>query len=165
MSICMRLYVVPDSDIRAFTGAPRTLQKWLRQRRPDTDMWLQDRWRDLDAILAGKSSVPGQYSPLTPQGADFTYPAAADHGAHALSSSSTEALLHAIAEITPPQVEAYLRGRSAAHASQTGGPPTSPSVELASGTDDLLLHLACLQEACALAVAKRYGLLMALWEL
>jgi len=165
MGICMRLYVVPDSDIRAFTGAPKTLQKWLRQRRPGSDMWLQDRWRDLDAILADRSSVPGQYSPLTPQGADFTYPSVADHGAHALSSTSTEALLHALAEITRPQVEAYLRGRSAAQASQTGGPPASPSVELSSGTEDLLVHLACLQEACALAVGRRYGLLMALWEL
>jgi hypothetical protein len=153
MSISMRLYLAPDSDLRAFGGAPKTLQKWLRQPRVPADMWLQERWRDIDAILATGTLEQGRYSPLTAEGSDFTYPSAADHGAYALSSTSTERLYHALGEVSRDQVEAYLLDRSVTR------------TELPSETEELLAHLGCLDEACRLAVGKRYGLLMALWEL
>jgi len=164
MGISMRLYLAPDSDLRAFTGAPKTLQKWLRQRRSLADMWLQEYWRDIAALLAADPAAPAGYSPLTPEGADFAYPTAADHGGHGLTSTSAEQLLFALERITPSQVEAYVRHRSLSQSSKAGGAPPQPE-QLAAETEALLAHLACLEEACALAAEKRYGLLMALWEL
>jgi hypothetical protein len=165
MGISMRLYLAPDSDLRAFTGAPKTLQKWLRQRRSLKDMWLQEHWRDIDAILAADPSASSNYSPLTPRGADFVYPTVADHGAHGLTSTSTEQLLQSLAQVTTPRVEAYVRLRSMIHSSEPGSAPLPTTEQLAAETQALLTHLACLEEACMLAVSKRYGLVMALWNL
>src|SRR5262245_63562602 len=103
MSISMRLYLAPDSDLYAFTGAPKTLQKWLRSRRSKSDMWLHGYWRDIDAILTGEAALYTRHSPLTPQGGDFLYPGAADHGAHGLSSTTTERMLRALEQVTPAQ--------------------------------------------------------------
>jgi hypothetical protein len=164
MGISMRLYLAPDSDLRAFTGAPKTLQKWLRQRRSMADMWLQEHWRDIAALLAADPAAPPNYSPLTPEGADFAYPTVADHGAHGLSSTLTEQLLQSLGRITASQVEAHVRHRSLTHSSAAGSAPPSPQ-ELSAEAEALLAELACLEEACALAASKRYGLLMALWEL
>ncbi len=165
MGISMRLYIAPDSDLRAFTGAPKTLQKWLRQRRSLADMWLEEHWRDIAALLAADPAAPANYSPLTPEGAEFTYPTVADHGAHALTSTLTELLLHSLERITASQVEAYVRHRSVIRSSEAGSPVSPSPQELSAETEALLAHLACLEEACTLAVSKRYGLLMALWQL
>lgn len=165
MGISMRLYLAPDSDLRAFTGAPKTLQKWLRQRRVLADMWLQEHWRDMDAILAERAASHGGHSPLTPAGADFTYPGAADHGAHALDSTSTERLLSTLEDIARPELEAHLRRRLAGEPDAGGATAAPDPARLAAETEALVAHFACLEEACKLAVSKRYGLLMALWEL
>jgi hypothetical protein len=37
-------------------------------------------------------------------------------------------------------------------------------VQLSEATDELVLYLSRLRESCTLAVAKGYGLLMALWD-
>jgi len=163
MGICMRLYLAPDSDLRAFSGAPRTLRVWLRYPRSQPDISLREYWEDLDAILTSDPSVHPKPS-LRPQGADWTYPFVADRGAHALSSTSTEHLLHSIDQVARPQVEAYVRQRWEARARQTGQPPELPPTRLSAETEELLVYLARLRESCALAVGKRYGVLMALWQ-
>jgi len=165
MSISMRLYLAPDSDLYAFTGAPKTLQKWLRSRRSKSDMWLHGYWRDIDAILTGEAALYARHSPLTPPGGDFLYPGAADHGAHGLSSTSTERMLRALEQVTPAQVESYLRHWSLLHApmpSLTEGPI---EVEQPPQAEEVLTHLGCLVEACSLAFDKKYGLVLALWDL
>lgn len=163
MGISMRLYSAPDPDLWAFAGAPRTLQMWLRYPHSQPEVSLDDTWEHLDAILAGEPSVPSQ-SPLTPKGADWTYPAAADRGAHALSSTTTQQLLHTIEQVGRPQVEAYVRQRWEAAAIQNGASPEVVPALLSAEAEDLLRHLARLREACTLAVGKGYGLVMALWE-
>jgi len=164
MGICMRLYLAPDSDLYAFTGAPKTLQKWLRARRSSQfDMWLDGYWQDIDAILSSDPLVY-RYSPLTPHGADFVYPTAADHGAHGLSSTSTERLSRSLERVTPAQIESYVTQRRQQGLSPVGVPGLAqlPSPPVA---DELEVYLACLQEACALAFDKKYGLVLALWDL
>ncbi|HXI21430.1 MAG TPA: hypothetical protein VNH46_10105 [Gemmatimonadales bacterium] len=154
--VSMRLYLAPDSDLRAFAVAPRTLQLWLRSPRPWPIISLQQSWADLGAILA--AVAPEAASPLSPQGADYTYPFVADRGAYALSSPSTEDLLRRLERVTASVVEAYVRGDAPAPE------PASPAGrQLAARTEELLASLARLREHCALAVEKRYGLLMALW--
>lgn len=163
MGISMWLYSAPDSDLRAFAGAPRTLQIWLRYPRSLPDVSLHEHWQDLDAILGSEPSVHSK-SPLRPQGADWTYPFVADRGAHALSSTTTEDLLHSIDQVDRPKVEDYVRRQWAAQALEVGHSPELTPMQLSSRTDELLVHLARLRESCALALSKRYGLLMALWE-
>lgn len=163
MRIGMRLYLAPDSDLRAFAGAPRTLRKWLRFPRSVPEVSLDEHWQDLDAILAAATTGPSR-SPFTPQGADWTYPFVADHGAYALSSTSTEDLLHSTEQVGRPEVEAYVLRKWAARAHSTECSPDLTPAELASRTEELLVYVARLREACALAVSKRYGVLMARWE-
>jgi hypothetical protein len=163
MGISMLLYLAHDSDLRAFTGAPRTLQVWLRYPHSIPPVSLHEYWQDLDAILAGEPSERSK-SRLRPQEADWTYPFVADRGAHALSSISTEQLLHSIELVARPQVEAYVRQRWVAKAVKTGEVPELAPAQVSLGTEELLVHLARLRESCALAVSKGYGLLMALWE-
>jgi hypothetical protein len=164
MGISMRLYLAPDSDLYAFTGAPKTLQKWLRSRRSRlSDTWLHGYWRDIDAILNSDPLVY-RYSPLTPHGADFVYPTAADHGAHGLSSTSTERLSRSLERVTHAQVESYVQRRSL----QPLSPVAVPGVvqlQASPETGELQAYLACLQETCALAFDKKYGLVLALWDL
>ena len=162
MAISMRLYLAPDSDLRAFGGAPRTLRVWLRYPRAIPDVSLDGHWQDLDAILAAEPSVDSK-APLRPQGADWTYPFVADHGAHALSSTSIEHLLHSIAQVGRPQVEAYVQRRWESRARQAGQSADLAAVQLSAETEELLLYLARLREVCALAVGKGYGMLMVLW--
>ncbi|HSB53137.1 MAG TPA: hypothetical protein VLD58_02230, partial [Gemmatimonadales bacterium] len=71
MAVSMRLYLAPDSDLYAFTGAPRTLQKWLRSRRSIADMWLHGYWRHIDALLVSEAKAYAKHSPLSPLGGDF----------------------------------------------------------------------------------------------
>jgi hypothetical protein len=163
MRIGMRLYLAPDSDLRAFVGAPRTLRKWLRYPRAVPEVSLDEHWQDLDAILAA-ATIGHSTSLFTPQGADWTYPFVADHGAYALSSTSTEHLLQSTEQVGRPEVEAYVRRKWAARAHLTGGSPDPTPAELASRTEELLVYLARLREACTLAVTKRYGVLMARWD-
>lgn len=163
MHIGMRLYLAPDSDLRAFAGAPRTLRIWLRYPRSVPDISLDAHWQDLDSILAGASNEPSRPL-LRPQGADWTYPFVADHGAHSLSSTSTQHLLHSAEQIGRTEVEAYVRRQWAAQAQATGRSPDPAPEELASRTEQLLVYLAHLREACSLAVSRGYGILMALWE-
>lgn len=163
MGICMRLYSAPDSDLYAFAGAPRTLQVWLRYPRPVPEVSLHGHWLDLDAILGSEPSAVSN-SPLTPNSADWKYPTAADRGAYALTSTSTEVLLHLIERIGRPQVETYVRQRWVAEALQTGQPADPTPAQLASRTEELLQPLALLRDSCRLAQSKGYGLLMALWE-
>jgi hypothetical protein len=163
MGIGMRLYMAPDSDLYAFAGAPRTLQMWLRYPRSVPDVELHEHWKDLDAIVGAEPSAPSR-SPLTPEGANLAYPTAADHGAHALSSTSTKHLLHAVEAVARPKVEAYVRQRWAAHVPQTGSLPDLAPEQVEIETDELLEYLGRLRQACTLAAGKGYGLLMALWE-
>jgi hypothetical protein len=160
MAMIMRVYLSPDSDLRAFAGAPRTLQMWLRYPHSPPAMALGEGWRDLDAILRDDASGQ-QASPLAPAGADYTYPFAADHGAHGLSSPSAERLLQAIDAVTRERVEGYVQRRQGGRR-RPSRPPTP--AEVAARTDELLAGMAQLRERCALAVTKRYGLVMALWE-
>jgi hypothetical protein len=165
MGVSMRLYLAPDSDLYAFTGAPRTLQKWLRSRRSNTDMWLHGYWRHIDAILVSESLAFPKHSPLTPLGGDFVYPSAADHGAHGLSSTSSERLSRALELVTPAHVESYVRHWSLVHAplpELTGGPI---ELEPPPTAEDVRVYLGCLQEVCGYAFDKKYGLVLALWEL
>lgn len=164
MGISMRLYLAPDSDLRAFTGAPRTLHLWLRYPRTPADAWLHESWRDLATLLAASPFAPAN-SPLTPAGGDWQYPSAADHGAHALTPASTQQLLQAIEQIDRRDVEAHVRQRWAALSAEHGLSPHLAADQLSAGTDELLGYLACLEDACTRARAKGFGLLMALWEL
>jgi hypothetical protein len=160
MGNSIRLALAPDSDLRAFTGAPRTLRAWLRYPRPIPDVSLRECWEDLDALLASVAG-PGAGSPLRPQSADYTYPFAADHGAFALSSTRTQELLASLEGLTPDRVEAYVRERQEHRSAIAGGGSARSSEgEGIPDTEKLLHCLARLRECCALAVAKRYGLLM-----
>jgi hypothetical protein len=163
MGISMRVYLAPDSDLYAFAHAPRTLQLWLRSPRSLPDVSLQEYWKDLDAILASEPSMHPR-SPLTATGADLRYPSAADRGAHALSSTSTAHLLRSLEQVARPQVEAYVRQAWAAQALEAGLSSDLSPVQLSEATDELVLYLSRLRESCTLAVAKGYGLLMALWD-
>jgi hypothetical protein len=159
MGTSMRLYLAPDSDLRAFAHAPRTLQMWLGYARAHAEVSLHERWQDLDAILSGGGATP---SPLRPGGADYTYPFVADRGAHALSSTSTERLLHSVEEVDRARVEAYVRNDWATRTARSGRPADPTPAELAASTDELLMYLDRLRQFCAEAVVKKYGLLMAL---
>ena len=164
MGIGMRLYLAHDSDLRAFTGAPRTLQMWLRYPHSLPETSLKDSWQDLDSILLNESFADSR-SLLRPQGADWTYPFVADRGAHAISATSTVQLLSAIDAVDRARVEAYVRRRAAAQTKDNGPPaPALTPEELSRATDDLLHYLSRLRESCALAVSKGYGVLMALWD-
>jgi len=160
MSTSMRLYLAPEADLRAFSVAPRTLQIWLRQPHPQPELSLQEYWRDLDAIIAAEP-VAQSKSLLTPKGGDWTYPTAADRGAHGLSLATTRQLLHAIEQIARPQIEAHVRQGRAAEERQA---PDLTAEEVSAATEELLLQLTRLGEWCTRAVTKHYGLLMALWE-
>lgn len=162
MGISMRLYMAPDSDLHAFTGAPRTLQLWLRYPHAQPEVSLDDRWQDLDAILGGVPSTHSK-SPLSPNGANWKYPDAADRGAHALSSTVTKNLLHAVEQITRSEVETYVR-RRASRATEEGLSPDATPAQLSAEVDELLMYLSRLRESCTLATGKGYGILMALWE-
>jgi hypothetical protein len=165
MSVSMRLYLAPDSDLFAFTGAPRTLQKWLRSRRSITDMWLHGYWRHIDGLLVTEAQAFTKHSPLSPLGGDFVYPVAADHGAHGISSTTTERLSRALEKVTPEHVESYVRHWSLVHAPlpEITGDPVE--IEPAPAADDILVYLGCLQEALGVAFDKKYGLVLALWDL
>jgi hypothetical protein len=163
-SSSMRLYLAPDSDLRAFTGAPKTLQVWLRYPRAMADAWLHRSWKDLDAILAAAPGTPTR-SPLTPAGADWIYPTAADHGAHALSPDHTRQLLEVIERLTPADVEAYVRHRWARVNGESGGTNAMTESQVDQEVEELLSYLGCLQEACVRAQVKGYGLMMALWSI
>jgi hypothetical protein len=159
MSASMRLYVVPEGDLRAFEVAPRTLQIWLRHPHSQPELSLDESWQDLDAILAAEP-VAESRSFLTPTGADRTYPTAADHGAHGLSLASTRQLLEAIDQVSRPQVEAYVRQSRAEQLAQA---LEITQEEVSEVTDGLLLQLTRLRTSCSHAISKYYGLLMALW--
>ncbi len=165
MAVSMRLYLAPDSDLFAFTGAPRTLQKWLRSRRSLADMWLHGSWRHIDGLLVSESKAYAKHSPLSPLGGDFVYPTAADHGAHGLSSTTVERLGRALETVTAEHIASYVRHWSLVHAplpDLSGGPielEPSPTLE------EVQLYLGCLQEACGVAFDKKYGLVLALWDL
>ena len=154
MGIRMQVFLAPDSDLRAFAIAPRTLQMWLRYPHARPPVSLTERWRDLDQILATDPELRDR-PPLRPQGGDYTYPFVADRGAHALSSPSTEVLLRALQRIGRPEVEAYVRSANAGGAVSA----EAPEEEVAT----LLDLLGRLREMCTYAFGKGYGLLMALW--
>lgn len=160
----MRLYLAPDSDLRAFTGAPKTLNVWLRYPRAMADAWLHRSWKDLDAIVAASPATPTR-SPLTPAGADWVYPTAADHGAHALSPTHTKQLLEVIESIGPAEVEVYVRQRWARLGDRVGQEQEMPEAQVDQEVEELLSYLGCLQEACVRAQVKGYGLMMALWSI
>jgi hypothetical protein len=162
MGINMRLYLAPDSDLRAFAHAPRTLQMWLGYARSHPEVSLHERWQDLDAILAEDPTESG--SPLRPAGADYTYPFVADRGAHALSSTSTERLLHTLELVDRSKVEAFVLSRWAIDARGTRRVADPSPAELAARTDELMTYLDRLRETCAAGASKKYGLLMALWN-
>lgn len=159
----MRLYLAPDSDLRAFTGAPRTLQLWLRYPRSMADAWLDQSWRDLDAIIAATPGTPTR-SPLTAAGADWIYPTAGDHGAHALTPEHTRQLLETIERIGPGEVELYVRERYDRRNGE-GTAAQQPDDFFDKEVADLMGYLSCLQEACVRAQVKGYGLVMALWSI
>ncbi len=128
-------------------------------------MWLHGYWRHIDALLVSEVKAYPRFSPLVPQGGDFVYPTAADHGAHGLSSTSTERMARSLELVTPAHVESYVRHWSLVHAplpEMTGGPI---ELEPPPVGDDILVYLGCLQEACAFAFDRKYGLVLALWEL
>jgi hypothetical protein len=160
MGIGMRLYMAPDCDLGAFAGAPKTLQLWLRAHHPGPDVTLHEHWLDLHHILAGPTST-APVTALMPDGADWVYPAAADRGAHALSSTATETLARALDQVDRSRVEAYIQRR------RQGGPPGEPQEltpeQVSAAVEELLPYLGRLRETAALAAQKRYGLLMALW--
>jgi hypothetical protein len=156
----MRLYPVPEGDLRAFSVAPRTLQIWLRQPHVQPESSLDESWQDLNAIIAAEP-VAQSRSFLTPTGADRSFPTAADHGAHGLTLASTRQLLEAIDQVSRPRVEAYVRQ---SRAEQLGQALEITAEEVSAVTDGLLLHLTHLRESCSHAVGKYYGLLMALWD-
>jgi hypothetical protein len=159
----MRLYLAPDSDLRAFTGAPKTLQLWLRYPRSLADAWLHRSWKDLDQILATIPGVPTR-SPLTPAGADWIYPTAADHGAHALSPEHTRQLLETVERVGQGDVERHVRARWERQHGGGDGPELS-AAQIDREVEELLGYLGCLEEACLRAQVKNYGLIMALWSL
>ena len=163
MGICMRLYLAPEADLRTFAVAPVTLKAWLQYPRSSRDVSLHEYWRGLDAIL---TSIPATQarSWLTPEGADYVYPGAADHGAHSLSSGSTEALLRTIDQVTTAQVAAYVRQQWGAETSTAGRSPDLTPAQLSDAVEELELYFAPLRETCARAVDKGYGLVMALWD-
>ncbi|HWA16242.1 MAG TPA: hypothetical protein VG817_07410 [Gemmatimonadales bacterium] len=163
MSASMRLYLAPDSDQRAFTGAPKTLQLWLRYPRSMADAWLHQSWRDLDALISATPGCPTR-SPLTPAGADWIYPTAADHGAHALSPEHTRELLATIERIGPPEVDVYVRERYDRHNGE-GAAAQQPDDFFDREVEELMGYLSCLQDACVRAQVKGYGLIMALWSI
>lgn len=163
MSSSMRLYLAPDSDLRAFTGAPRTLQLWLRYPRSMADAWLHGSWKDLDAIIAAMPGAPS-HSPLTASGADWIYPTAGDHGAHALSPEHTRQLLETIERIGPAEVDVYVRERHDRRNGE-GLAALQPDDYFDREVEELMGYLNCLQEACVRAQVKNYGLMMALWSI
>jgi hypothetical protein len=136
---------------------------WLRYPHSIPDVPLHEHWRNLDAIVGAEPTAPSR-SPLTPEGANLTYPFAADHGAHALSSTATKHLLHAVEAVTRQKIEAYVRQRWEAHVPQTGSLPDLAPEQLDIEADELLEYLGRLRQSCALGAARGYGLLMALWE-
>lgn len=160
----MRLYLAPESDLRAFTGAPKTLGVWLRYPRALADAWLHRSWPDLNAILAAAPGTPTP-SPLTPSGADWTYPTAADHGAFALSPNHTKQLLETIDGVGPAEVTAHVRARWARRNADQGRDLAPSEEQLDREVEELLSYLACLQDACTRAQVKGYGLVMALWAI
>lgn len=163
MGISMRLYLAPDSDLRAFAVAPMALKAWLRFPRSLPDVSLHEYWRDLDAMLLATPSANAR-SLLTANGADWIFPDAADLGAYGLSSTSMQALQRAALQVDAPAVEAYVRQRADGQARATGAVPGLTPVQLASSSAELELYLTRLREACALGTAKGYGVVMALWE-
>ena len=163
MSICMRLYLAPETDLRTFAVAPVTLKVWLQYPRSSRDVALHEYWRGLDAILAGVPSARPR-SWLTPEGADFVYAGAADHGAYSLSSSSTAELLRTIDQVTSAQVAAYVRLQWEADATGSGHSAELTAAQLSGAVEELELYFAPLRESCARAVEKGYGLVMALWN-
>jgi hypothetical protein len=161
MAICMRLYLAHQSDFFAFSRAPRTLGIWLRSPHALPDVLLGEAWHDIDALLTGATAAPSQ---LRAEGGDWTYPAAADHGAHAISAATTQRLLESVQQIDRPKVAAYVRRRWVLQAFLKGEASELAPGQLAAMTDELLGHVTRLREACELAVRKGYGILMALWE-
>ncbi|MEO8140657.1 MAG: hypothetical protein ABI742_13470 [Gemmatimonadota bacterium] len=159
----MRLYLAPDSDLRAFAVAPSALKAWLRFHRSLPDVSLHEYWRDLDTMLMATPSASAR-SLLTANGADWIFPDAGDLGAYGLSSTSMQALQRAVLQVDPPAVEAYVRKRADQQARATGATPGLTPVQLASSSAELGLYLTRLREACALGTAKGYGAVMALWE-
>jgi len=147
MAAGMKVYLAPDSDLRAFGGAPKTLQLWLRTR-PQPPLELGPSWQMLSDIIGALPDAPR--APLAAEGADYRYQGAADHGAHGLSSPATERLSAAVARVDLAAVERGLAGSGA----------DGNSAEAAR----LLQLLAALREVCERAVTKRYGLVLALWE-
>ena len=163
MGICMRLYLAPEADLRTFAVAPLTLKVWLQFPRSSRDVSLHEYWRGLDTILASVPSSLGR-SWLTPRGADFVYPGAADHGAHSLSSASTEALLHIIDLVKRTEIEAYIRRQWEVEAPTTGPSPGLTAAQITAAAEEVELYFAPLRETCAQAMTKGYGLVMALWD-
>ncbi len=163
MGMSMVLYVAPDPDLRAFAVAPSTLKTWLSFPQSIPAVSLHEYWRDIDAILSRAPSIhaPG---PLTPGSAEWTFTGAADRGAHALSSTSTQRLLQAAKEVGRAEVEAHVRERWAIQAAATGQSPDLTPAQLASRAEELVLYLDRVREICSKAVAKGHGLLMAFWE-
>ena len=163
MGISMRLYLAPDSDLRAFAVAPSALKAWLRFPRSLPDVSLHEYWRDLDAILMATPSASAR-SLLSANGADWIFPDAADLGAFGISSTSMQALQRAVQQVDLPAVEAYVRQRADRQARATGAPLGLTPVQLGSASAELELYLGRLREGCALGTQKGYGAVMALWE-
>jgi hypothetical protein len=136
---------------------------WLRYPHAQPEVSLDDRWRELDAILGGEPSTPSK-SPLTPNGANWKYPNAADRGAYALSSTVTKRLLHSVDQITRSGVEAYVRRSWTSRAIEHGLPMNPSPAQLSAEVEELWMYLNRLRESCTLAATKGYGILMALWE-
>jgi hypothetical protein len=163
MGICMRLYLAPDPDLRAFAVAPAALKAWLRFPRGLPEVSLQEYWRDLDTLLAATPAADTE-SLLTANGADWIFPEAGDLGAYGLSSTSMQVLRKAVEQVQRSQVEAYVRMQWSRWSQETGGPPQPTAMQLSAATEEVLLYLGRLQGACALAAAKGYGTVMVLWE-
>jgi hypothetical protein len=106
-----------------------------------------------------------RHSPLTPAGADFVYPGAADQGAHGLSSTNVERLLRTLDQVTPAHVDSYVRHWSLLHAPLPSLDQGPIAVEEPHREEDVLTYQGCLVEACSLAFDKKYGLVLALWDL
>lgn len=159
----MLLYAAPDPDLRAFAVAHSALQAWLRLPRAVPDLSVHEYWRDLD-VLIGRAPGAPSLTPLTAGSADWSIPEVADRGAYALSSISTQRLLAAIEQVTPADVESYVRERWARQAERTGQSPTLTPAQVGSRAGELELYLGKLKEYCGLAVRRGYGLVMALWE-